>query len=138
MTASPATTTIECTFACTTWNEQSYCDIENGPKLARASVTNTLSGDLAGTSVLEYLLMYVSESSGTFVGYERVEGTIAGRQGGFCVRQDGLFDTTSISADLTIVEGTGTGDFTGITGTGSYTTVHGTAETARITFLLEF
>ncbi len=131
-------TTIECSFACTTWDEQPYSEIEGGPKLTRARVSNSFEGGVVGTSVLEYLLMYVSETFGTFVGYERIEGTVNGRVGSFCLRQDGTFDTTSISAELSIIEGTGTGDFAGIGGTGSYRTIHGVAESATITFLLEF
>lgn len=140
MTASATTpaNTIECTFACTTWNEEAYSELEGGPKLARAYVTNTLGGGIVGTSVLEYLLMYVSEAFGTFVGYDRIEGTIGGRNGSFCVREDGTFDDTNISAALVIVEGTGTGDLAGITGTGSYKTIHGMSESAKITFLIAF
>ncbi|MGI8483277.1 MAG: DUF3224 domain-containing protein [Thermomicrobiales bacterium] len=133
-----STTTIECAFACTTWNEEPYSEIEGGAKLARAHVTNTLDGGIAGTSVLEYLLMYVSEAYGTFVGYERIEGKVDGREGSFCVREDGTFDATSISAELTIVEGTGTGDLAGITGVGSYKTIHGMNETAKMTFSIGF
>lgn len=132
------TTTIECTFACTTWNEEAFSEIEGGPKLARAHVTNAFDGGIVGTSVLEYLLMYVSEEFGTFVGYERIEGTVDGREGSFCVREEGAFDATSISAELAIVEGTGTGGLTGITGIGSYKTIHGMNETAKITFSIGF
>ena len=136
--ATPPTTTIECTFACTTWNEEAFSEIEGGPKLARAYVTNTFDGGIVGTSVLAYLLIYVSEAFGTFVGYERIEGTVDGREGSFCVREGGTFDATSISAELTIVDGRGTGDLAGITGTGSYKTIHGMNETATITFLIAF
>lgn len=138
ISATTCSRTIECTFSCSTWNEESYSELEGGPKLSRAYVTNTLGGDIVGTSELEYLLMYVSESSGTFVGYDRIEGMIDGRFGSFCVREDGTFDDTNISAGLTIVEGTGTGDLTGITGKGSYKTIHGMDESAKITFSIGF
>lgn len=112
-------TTIECTFACTSWNENPYSEIEDGPKLSRASVTNSFDGGIVGTSVLEYLMVYVSDAFGMFIGYERIEGTVDGRRGSFCVRQDGTFDVTSISAKLTIIEETGTGNLAGVRGTGS-------------------
>lgn len=139
MTTSTSTPiTIECTFACTRWNEEPYSEIEGGAKLSRAHVTNTLEGGIVGTSELEYLLMYVSEEFGTSVGYDRIEGTIDGRTGSFCVREDGTFDDTTISAELTIVKGTGIGDLAGITGRGSYKTIHGMNESAKITFSIGF
>jgi hypothetical protein len=131
-------TTIERSFACTTWDEWPHSEIEGGPKLARAHVTNRFDGGVVGTSAPEYLLLYVSETFGTFIGYERIEGTLDDRVGSFCLRQDGAFDTASISAELSIVDGTGTGDLAGISGTGSYRTIHGMAESAKITFHLEF
>lgn len=131
-------TTIECTFAFTLWDENAYSEIEGGPKLSRVAVTNSFDGGLVGTSVMEYLMAYVSDSFGTFIGYERIEGTIDGRRGSFCLHHEGRFDDTGISTKMTIIEETGTGDLAGISGSGSYTTIHGVEETAKITFLIEF
>ena len=55
-------------FAITNWDEKPYGEDEGLPRLTRASVTKTLSGDIEGEGQVEYLMMYRSDGSATFVG----------------------------------------------------------------------
>ena len=63
-------------FAIKAWNETAYSENEGQPKLTRASVTKTYSGDIEGEAQVEYLMMYRGDGSASFVGLERVVGRI--------------------------------------------------------------
>ena len=44
------------TFRITGWDETPYDDIDDAPKLTRASATKTFAGDIEGNSTVEYLV----------------------------------------------------------------------------------
>ena len=62
-------------------------------KLSRASIVNTLQGDIEGEGVLEYLLSYPSEAGAAveFIGYERLVGSVQGRVGSVVLEHRGTF-----------------------------------------------
>jgi hypothetical protein len=70
-------------FAIKNWDEQSYSEGQDLPELTRASVTKTFTGDIEGEGQVEYLMMYRSDGSATFVGLERVVGRIGAKTGTF-------------------------------------------------------
>ena len=70
-----------CRFAIKSWDEKPYSEGPDLPKLTRAVVTKTFTGDIAGDGNVEYLMMYRSDGSATFVGLERVVGQ-SRREGG--------------------------------------------------------
>jgi hypothetical protein len=51
-------------FAIKSWDEKPYSEGPDQPKLTRASVTKTFTGDLAGEGHVEYLMAYASDGSG--------------------------------------------------------------------------
>lgn len=108
------------TFTGLSWEEQPYNEIEDGPRLTRASVTNRYSGVIEGEGTLEYLLMYRADGTCHFVGAERIVGSMDGRRGSFVVKHEGEFATDTATTTLTVVEGTGTGDLVGLRGTGHF------------------
>ena len=59
-------------FAINNWDERPYSEGQDLPRLTRASVTKTFTGDIEGEGQVEYLMMYRSDGSATFVGLERV------------------------------------------------------------------
>jgi Protein of unknown function (DUF3224) len=63
-------------FAITSWDEKPYAEGQDLPRLTRASVAKTYSGDIVGEGHVEYLMMYRSDGSATFVGLERVVGRL--------------------------------------------------------------
>ena len=63
-------------FAIKNWDEKPYSEGKDLPKLTRASVTKTFTGDIEGEGQVEYLMMYRSDGSATFVGLERVVGRL--------------------------------------------------------------
>ena len=79
-------------FTITSWDEKPYGEGEDRPKLTRATVTKTFTGDIAGEGQVEYLMMYRGDGSATFVGLERVVGQVAGKAGSFVLQRTGVFE----------------------------------------------
>ncbi len=108
------------TFTIQGWDEQTYA--ERGPgKLTQASVQQDLAGDIQGSSEVRWVMAYTAADAAEFVGIHAVTGTLGGKDGSFVLRSVGTFDGAKAVGELTVVEGSGTGDLAGITGTGSFT-----------------
>lgn len=107
---------LEATFDIAGWDEKPFEEWDGG-KLTRASVSTEYSGDIEGTSVLEYLMSYGADGSVAYVGIERVTGAAGGREGGLVLRHIGTFTDGAATSELTVVGGSG--DFDGAAGAGS-------------------
>ena len=79
-------------FTIKSWDEKPYSEGQDLPKLTRAAVTKAFTGDIAGEGHVEYLMMYRSDGSATFVGLERVVGHVAGKAGSFVLQRTGVFE----------------------------------------------
>jgi hypothetical protein len=113
-------TGIKATFAIDDWDEQEIDEHDDTAKVTRAVVAKTYSGDIDGTSYTEWVMAYAEDGTATFVGVERIRGTIAGRQGTVVLRHVGGFEDGAAKAELTVVAGAGSGDLAGATGSGSF------------------
>ena len=122
-------------YAGQTWDEHPYEGIEGEPKLTRAFVTNTFTGDIAGKGTLEYLMVYREDGSVPFLGLERVDGRIGDRAGSFVLRHEGTFTAGVAEARWSVVPGTGTGDLRGLRGEGGFVARHGEEQA---TFTLDY
>ena len=71
------------TFKVESWDEDQFDQQDSGPKLTHAHVRKSFSGDLTGTGNLLYLMTYASDTEGTFVGIERIVGSLGRRSGKF-------------------------------------------------------
>ena len=85
-------------FTIKSWDEKPYSEGQDLPKLTRAAVTKTFTGDIAGEGHVEYLMMYRSDGSATFVGLERVVGHVAGKAGSFVLQRTGVFESGAAKA----------------------------------------
>src|SRR5215207_9723556 len=104
------THTIKSTFQVASWDEQAW-DVRNGAaKLTRADVTKSYAGEIEGSSTTVWLMAYASDGSATFVGLERIAGTVAGRAGTLVLQHMGGYADGAARATLTLVEGAGSGD----------------------------
>ena len=117
--------TASARFAITAWDEKPAGDAQQLPKMTRASVTKTFSGDIEGEGHVEYVMTYRPEGSAAFVGLERIVATIAGRAGSFALQRTGVFENGQAKESFAIVEGSGTGALEGIRGEGSSSVGHG-------------
>src|SRR4051812_45627869 len=111
-------TSITATFTIDQWDEQPIAEVDGAPKLTRAIVGKTYAGDIDGTSTTEWLMSYAPDGTATFIGMERLEADIDGRHGTFVLQHVGRFADGAATADLTVVEGSGSGRLAGTTGTG--------------------
>jgi hypothetical protein len=112
------------TFGIISWDEKPYSEKEGAPKLTRASVTKSYQGDIEGEGKVEYLMMYRSAGSASFMGLERVTGSIGGRSGSFVLQHTGTFEDGVAKVTLSVVPGSGTGDLRGMKGEGGFSVGH--------------
>ena len=112
-------------FAIKNWDEKPYSEGQGQPKLTRASVTKTYTGDLEGEGQVEYLMMYRSDGSATFVGLERVVGRIGGTTGSFVLQRIGVFESGQAKESYSVIHGSATGALEGLRAEGSSAVGHG-------------
>jgi len=117
-------THAKATFAVNAWDEKPYNEMNGLPKLTRASVTKAYQGDIKGEGKLEYLMMYRDDGSASFIGLERLVGSIGGRSGSFVLQHSGIFKAGVATVTLVVVPGSGTGDLRGLRGNGEFAVGH--------------
>jgi hypothetical protein len=113
-------TQVSATFEVKSWDENPFDERTGLPKVTRASVTKEYSGDIDGVSATEWLMAYAEDGSATFVGIERVTGSIAGRKGSVVLQHVGSFEDGAARATLTIVRGSGTDGLASAAGEGDF------------------
>ena len=112
-------------FAIKHWDEKPYSEGPDLPKLTRASVTKSFTGDIEGEGLVEYLMMYRGDGSATFVGLERVVGRIAGKTGSFVLPRTGAFEGGLAKESYSVIPGSATGELRGLQGEGTTAVGHG-------------
>ena len=123
-------------FAITNWDEKPYSEGQDLPRLVRASVTKTFTGDIEGEGQVEYLMMYRSDGSATFVGLERVVGRIGARSGTFVLQRLGEFESGEAKESYSVVPGSATGELHGLRGEGASAVGHGMEHPFTMTYEL--
>ncbi len=113
-------------FTIKSWDEKPYGEGPDLPKLTRAAVTRTFTGDIAGEGHVEYVMMYRSDGSATFVGLERIVGHVAGKAGSFVLQRTGVFENGVAKESYVVIPGSGTGELRGLRGDGASAVGHGT------------
>jgi Protein of unknown function (DUF3224) len=103
-----------------TYEPQSYEEVDDGPNLVEIHVTETFSGDIEGEGVVRFLQAVREDGSASFVGIERVTGSIAGRQGSFLLQDAGTLEGSTVKGDWFVVPGSGTGELAGLRGEGGF------------------
>ena len=117
------TNSIRATFKSSRWDETPV-EGDDPIKLSRVSSSQTYTGDIAGDSTLEYVMAYGEDGDASFVGLERIVGTVDGRRGSFALRHEGTYSGGQARIRLSVVEGAGTGDLAGLAGSGSFEAAH--------------
>jgi hypothetical protein len=97
---------IEATFEIASWDETPFDESVGTAKLTEALVAKKYSGDVEGTSTTKWLMAYAPDKTATYVGIERIEGTIGGRRGSLVLLHDGVFRDGAATAMVRIVSGT--------------------------------
>ena len=101
--------------------EPSACDEPaEGPLLTRIHVEESFSGDIVGHGVVEFLQAAWVGGAASFVGIERVTGTLAARSGTFLLQDAGTVEGNIVSGDWFVIPGSGTGGLAGLRGAGGF------------------
>jgi hypothetical protein len=91
-----------------------------GPALTRIHVQETFTGEISGEGTAEFLQSAQADGAASFVGIERVTGTIAGKSGAFLLQDTGTVHGSIVSGDWFVIPRSGTGELAGLRGTGAF------------------
>ena len=123
-------------FAIKSWDEKPYSEGPDLPRLTRATVTKTFTGDIDGEGQVEYLMMYAADGSATFVGLERIVGRLGGKAGSFVLQRTGNFESGQAKESYSVIPGSGTGELLGLRGEGKSAVGHGSDHPMALTYEL--
>jgi hypothetical protein len=118
--------TANARFTVKSWDEKPYSEGQDRPRLTRASVMKTYSGDIKGEGEVEYLMMYRSDGSASFVGHERVVGQVQGKNGSFVLQRTGVFEGGQARESYFVIPGSATEELSGLRAEGHSALAHGT------------
>lgn len=92
-------------------------DTRDGISLGRARFDKTFHGPLTAASVVSMLSARTAvPTSAAYVALERIEGTLEGKRGSFCVLHLATMSGGTQSLRIVTAPDTGTGELTGLTG----------------------
>jgi len=98
------------------WNESTETDFKNGSKLNIASIKQSYSGDIEGTSTVHYHLYYKTEASAIFNGFEYLECNISGQACQLVLKHNGQFNNGVASSNFEVLEASEQIELVGKTG----------------------
>jgi len=119
------------TFTPAKWDEKTFDQIAPTIKITKASVVLDFgaAGEIAGKGTVEWLMFYSNSdekdqhnSTASYVGLMRFDGTLNGSAGSFVMEDRGTFDAGALNATLTILPGSGTDALREISGSATYNT----------------
>ncbi|WP_042420612.1 DUF3224 domain-containing protein [Streptacidiphilus anmyonensis] len=116
----PTTTRANAVITVATYEPTVYDKPTDGPVLTRIHVEESFSGDITADGVVEFLQSSAPDGSASFVGIERVSGSLAGRTGTFLLQDQGTVESAVVNGEWFVVPGSGTGGLTGLRGTGGF------------------
>lgn len=107
-------------FQITGWDEKPYLENGDGSKQSHAKISQRYSGDLEGSSEIQYLMSYQTDGAAIFVGLETVTGTINGKSGSFVIQHTGKFEAGIATSNFEVVPNTGKSELKNISGKGFF------------------
>ena len=103
-----------------TYEPETYENSGGGTDLVEIHVTEAFHGDIEAEGVVRFLQAIRADGSASFVGIERVSGSITGRSGTFLLQDAGTVVGGIVSGDWFVIPGSGTGQLAGLRGTGGF------------------
>lgn len=116
--------------------EVPYSEVKGGPKLTKGNFIMEYMGELQGKGELQELKCYLTDSSATVYGFERITGSIGDKSGSFVLEHVGKYENGVLTSKRNVVQGSGTGELTGILGEINFES--GSVEEFKITFNYNF
>lgn len=133
----PARNRVTAVITVKKYEASAYEEPAEGPVLSRIHVEESLTGDIAGDGLAQFLQAAGADDWATFVGFERVAGVLAGRRGTFLLQVSGVVESGAVSGDLSVVPGSGTGELTGLRGEGGFRANYGADAPAWMDYWFE-
>ncbi len=103
-----------------TYEPAAFDQQPDGPGLVEIQVTETFSGDIQGDGKVRFIQAARADGSASFVGIERVRGSIHGRKGTFLLQDSGTLAGKEVKGSWFVVPGSGTGELAGLQGEGGF------------------
>jgi hypothetical protein len=103
-----------------TYSPTSFDEIADGPSLLEIQVTETFSGDIQGDGTVRVIQAARKDGTASFVGIERVRGSIAGQSGSFLLQLTGTVVGKEMKSEGFVVPGSGIGELKGLRGQGGF------------------
>ena len=103
-----------------TYVPTAFDEIVDGPSLVEVQLTETFSGDIEGESTVRVIQAAHRDGSMSFVGLQRVRGSLGGRTGSFLLQPSGTVIGKETNAVWFVVPGSGTGALKGLRGEGGF------------------
>lgn len=113
--------------------EDTIQELESSEKITRAYGTQAFTGDIEGEGSVDWLMSYLPAGGARFLGLQRIEGSIGGHTGSFMIESVGDHDGTQSKGTWAVIQGSGSGELSGIRGQGSF---H--APGPEVTYTLEY
>ncbi len=95
---------ISGSFKILDWKESVEHTLEGAGKVANVIVRQQYSGDLEGSSEIDYRLFYTPNGDAEFNGFERITGMLNGQQCSMVLKHDGQFTAGKASSEFHIVD----------------------------------
>jgi Protein of unknown function (DUF3224) len=102
------------------YEPDAYDEPAEGPVLTKIHVEESFAGDISGDGVVEFLQAAAADGSASFVGIERITGTLGGRTGTFLLQDAGTVQGSIVSGEWFVIPGSGTGQLAGLRGEGGF------------------
>jgi hypothetical protein len=113
------------TFTVTGGSEQTIREAPGEVKLTRVSGTQEFGGGIVGEGSAEWVFCYRPDGSATFVGLQRIEGSIDGLSGSLVMESVGDHDGGRSQGHWRVIPASGAGELAGISGEGSFEALGG-------------
>lgn len=107
-------------FQITDWQETTTFQNDDGQKVTTADIKQTYTGELQGTSKVQYVMCYTSDSHALFTGFEVITVEQNGTVSTLTLQHTGEFKNGVAVSEFKVVEGTGTGTYSGSSGNGQF------------------
>lgn len=115
------------TYSVKKWEENPWENISSEMKMTKASIEYSMSGEINGKAIAEYLMFYnyvdakdQHKSSAMYIALMRFVGSVRDKEGSFVIEDHGSFENGAARSILRIIDASGTGELKAITGTGLY------------------
>ena len=94
---------IKGSFQITDWQESTEQTFKDGSKRTKASVTQTYSGEMNGTSQVNYQMYYDKQGNAEFNGFEYIELEQNGGSSMLVLKHNGKFEGGLASSNFVVI-----------------------------------